>query len=554
MTPGMIGHRTSAIGSLATATPANSAGRGGALEAYIRRTMDIGKRQEHGQATISDGEAVQQARIGVVDIGSNTVRLVVYDLPNRLPIPVYNEKSQCGLGLGMGETGRLNPKGVTEAMRSLVRFVKLARAMDVGHLELVGTAAVRDAIDGPEFVRRVESTCGAPVHVLSGAEEARLAAVGLINGVPRADGVLGDLGGGSLDLVGLDNGEVGTYATLPLGHLRLPERAKGDMEAARAIVAADLAQVDWLGSTNGRRLYAVGGSWRALARMFIEQTHHPLHVIDNFELGFFDSLRLANLIAGLSQTTLAEIDMIDQKRLETLPYAALTLAVLIETARPAKVVFSAFGMREGQMIELLPPDLRRQDPLISACESHAERTGRFAIHGQEILDWMTPLFPAEPEAERRLRLATCLVSDIGWSEHPDYRAIHAFFRILRVPYPGLTHAERVEMALAVFIRYGGTMTDAWVATHLSLLGEARTLRAQTVGLALRLAQTLSGGAPGLLRQTALATDDKRLSLHIPPGGVVFMSSAVERRLNRLARVMSLKPQMLESDTLADSAS
>ncbi|MBL8660244.1 MAG: exopolyphosphatase [Rhodospirillales bacterium] len=508
--------------------------------------MSDGKR--HQPEIEGDGAdaAARPGRIGVVDIGSNTVRLVVYDLPNRLPIPIFNEKSQCALGLGMGETGRLNPKGVGEAVRSLVRFVKLARAMDVGHLELVGTAAVRDASDRSDFIRHVESVCGVPVHVLSGAEEARLAAVGLVNGVPDADGVLGDLGGGSLDLVGLADGEAGRYATLPLGHLRLPERAKGNIEAARAIVAADLAQVGWLDETNGRRLYAVGGSWRALARLFIEQTHHPLHVIDNFELGFFGALRLANLVAGLSQKTLAEGGSgIDQKRLETLPYAALTLAVLLERTRPARVVFSAFGMREGQMIELLPAGLREQDPLLSACESHAERTGRFAIHGQEILDWMAPLFAGETAWERRLRLAICLVSDIGWSEHPDYRAIHAFFRVLRVPYPGLTHPDRVEMALAIFVRYGGSATDPWVARHLSMLDDARTTRAQTTGLALRLAHTLSGGAPGLLRQTALATDEKRLSLRIPKDGSVFMSGAVERRLNRLARTMALKAQMVE---------
>ncbi len=516
--------------------------------------MGDGKRQEQDHEPAGAAVAAQPGRIGVVDIGSNTVRLVVYDLPNRLPIPIFNEKSQCALGLGMGETGRLNPKGIAEAMRSLVRFVKLAHAMDVSHLELVGTAAVRDASDGSEFVRRVESECAVPVHVLSGAEEARLAAVGLVNGVPVADGVLGDLGGGSLDLVSLAAGEVGTYATLPLGHLRLPERANGDMETARAIVEDDLARIGWLDETNGRRLYAVGGSWRALARIFIEQTHHPLHVIDNYELGFFDALRLANLVAGLSQKTLAVGGSIDQKRLETLPYAALTLAVLLERARPATVVFSAFGMREGQMIELLPPGLRRQDPLISACESHAERTGRFAIHGQEILDWMAPLFAAETAWERRLRLAICLVSDIGWSEHPDYRAIHAFFRVLRVPYPGLTHPDRVEMALAIFVRYGGTAADPWVARHLSLLDQARTMRAQIIGLALRLAHTLSGGAPGLLRQTALAMDEKRLSLRIPRNGAVFMSGAVERRLNRLARCMALKPQMVEHAEAAEAPS
>jgi exopolyphosphatase/guanosine-5'-triphosphate,3'-diphosphate pyrophosphatase len=507
--------------------------------------MNDGKRQAQDPKEAWPDHHAAPGRIGVVDIGSNTVRLVVYDVPNRLPIPIFNEKSQCALGLGLAQSGRLNPDGIAEALRSLVRFVRLAKAMDVSHLELVGTAAVRDASDGPEFVRRIESKCAVPVHVLSGAEEARLAAVGLINGIPDADGVLGDLGGGSLDLVGLQSGTVGTYATLPLGHLRLPERAKGDLGAARVVLDEDLAQVPWLGETNGRRLYAIGGSWRALARIFIEQTNHPLHVIDNFELGFFDALRLANLVAGLSQNTLADLSNVDRRRLETLPYAALTLAVLIEQARPARVCFSAFGMREGQMIELLPSSLRGQDPLISACESQAERTGRFAMHGQEILDWMAPLFPDETAPDRRLRLASCLLSDIGWSEHPDYRAAHAFIRVLRVPYPGLTHADRVELALAALIRYGGDVSDATAAGHIGLLDNVRATRAQIIGLALRLAQTLSGGAPGLLRQTGLRPDDKRLSLQVPSDGAVFMNDAVERRLNRLARAMALKPQIVE---------
>ncbi len=508
--------------------------------------MNDDKRQP--QLTAEDVPASNSppGRIGVVDIGSNTVRLVVYDLPNRLPIPIFNEKAQCALGLGLGATGRLNPKGTSEALRSLVRFVRLAEAMEVGHLELVGTAAVRDAADGADFVRRVEEACGKPVHVLSGAEEARLAAVGLINGVSDADGVLGDLGGGSLDLVSLRRGVVGTYATLPLGHLRMRERCKGDLDAAREIASGELSQVDWLAATNGRRFYAVGGSWRALARIFIEQTHHPLHVIDNFEAGFFDALRLAHLISGLSQETLANLVNIDRKRLETLPYAALTLAVLLEHARPATVVFSAFGMREGQMIELLPARLRDQDPLISACESQAERIGRFAMHGQEILDWMTPLFIDETLAERRLRLASCLLSDIGWSEHPDYRAIHAFFRVLRLPYPGLTHADRVELAVAALVRYGGDPTVSAVARHLGLLGSDRLARARTIGLALRLAQTVSGGAPGLLPRTGLVQDEKRLSLRIPGDGSVLSSEAVERRLNRLARGMALKPQIIEA--------
>jgi exopolyphosphatase/guanosine-5'-triphosphate,3'-diphosphate pyrophosphatase len=482
-------------------------------------------------------------RVGVVDIGSNTVRLVVYDAPTRLPIPIFNEKAQCALGSGVAKTGKLSPKGVTEALRSLARFVELARAMDVGRLQLVATAAVRDATDGAEFVELAERTCGLPVHVLSGAEEARLAAVGLRHSTPGADGVLGDLGGGSLDLVSLNKGEIGSFATLPLGHLRLFEASNGDRGEARRILASELATVPWLADMSGRAVYAVGGSWRALARIFIEQNHHPLHVVDNFTIGFFDALRLADLIAGLSSNTVEMLSGIARRRIDTLPFAAMALSALLEAARPAHVVFSAFGMREGQMLEILPAELRGQDPLISACESQAERTGRFAMHGEEILDWMTPLFPDESEAQRRLRLATCLLSDIGWSEHPDYRALHSYHRVLRIPYPELTHPDRAEMALAVLVRYDGDSEDQFVAPHRKLLDEDRLSRARVIGLALRLAHTLSGGAPGLLPQTRMKFKDDRLILEVPDDSPVFLSEAVERRLKTLARSMDLKPKI-----------
>ncbi len=499
------------------------------------------------QSTVGDTVSAAAAslrpegRVGVVDIGSNTVRLVVYETPTRLPIPIFNEKAECRLAEGLGRTGRLSMPGVTRAVSAIRRFVRLAQAMGVDRLELVATAAVRDAADGPAFVAAVEESCGHGVHVLSGAEEARLAAVGVVNSIPMADGVVADLGGGSLDLVGLDHGRVGKFATLPCGHLRLAEDSGGDRLTGRSLLNERLASVSWLGDMNGRTIYAVGGSWRALAKVFIDQTLHPLHVVDNFTIGFFEALRLSNLIAGLSPSTLERLPGVDAERRNTLPFAAAALASLIEAAKPRDVTFSAYGMREGQMLELLPPAVRRQDPLISACESRSERSGRFAVHGTEIFDWMTPLFANEQPEQHRLRLAICHLSDIGWNEHPDYRAEHAFYRILRLPFPGLSHSDRAEMAVAVLVRYGGLDDSPVVTPLLALLDERRLFRARLIGLALRLAHTLSGGAPGLLPQTRMRIADKDLALQLPVDKDVFLSEAVERRLERLAGALALKP-------------
>ncbi len=479
-------------------------------------------------------------KVAIVDIGSNTVRLVVYDTPLRLPIPMFNEKAQCGLGRGLAASGKLNPKGVEKAYRSLSRFINLSTAMGADHLKLVATAAVREAGDGEDFVAEVKRRFGLDVEVLSGTEEARMAAKGLLNGVPRADGLVGDLGGGSLDLVSLDRGAFGPQGTLPLGHLKMAEALAQGPEAAQDLIRQSLETVPWIAGAKGRKLYAIGGSWRSLARIFIDQTGHPLHVVDNFTLDLHDALRLSKIVAGLSDESMKLISGIPRRRMETLPAAAMVLEALLREGRPDKLVFSGFGMREGQLLEILPGALSEQDALIDACKSLSDRVGRFALRGGEILEWMTPLFPDETKGERRLRLAACLLSDIGWNEHPDYRAEHAFHRVLRIPFAGLTHPNRVLLAEAVYVRYNGDPNSRLVAPVRSLLDPGQQSWVNVVGLALRLAHTLSGSAPGLLEQTRLQVGKNKLTLILPGDNGVFVGDTVKRRLKTLGRAVGLK--------------
>lgn len=480
-------------------------------------------------------------KVAIVDIGSNTVRLVVYDAPLRLPIPMFNEKAQCELGRGLAASGRLNPQGVENALASLSRFINLSTAMGADHLKLVATAAVRDATDGPDFVAEIKRRFDLDVQVLSGPEEARLAALGLLIGVPKADGLVGDLGGGSLDLVALNSGEFGEQGTLALGHLRLADAMDKGTAAARSLIEESLAELPWISNARSRTLYAIGGSWRSLARIFIEQIEHPLHVVDNFSLRKDDALRLSKVVAGLSKGSLQRISSIPSRRMDTLPAAAMVLETLIRVAEPKTLTFSGFGMREGQLLEILPDKLRQKDPLIDACKSFSDRIGRFSLRGNEILEWMTPLFPDENSAEKRLRYAACLLSDIGWDEHPDYRAEHAFHRVLRIPFAGLTHPNRVLLAEAIYVRYNGDPESILVSPVRSLLDPGQQAWVNVVGLALRLAHTLSGSAPGLLSRTALNVSNKKLILKVPEGRNLFISETVERRLKTLARSVGLKP-------------
>jgi exopolyphosphatase/guanosine-5'-triphosphate,3'-diphosphate pyrophosphatase len=479
--------------------------------------------------------------VGVVDIGSNSIRLVVFDAPKRAPQPVFNEKVLCGLGRGLQRTGHLDPDGMKLALDNLQRFAALARAMGVADLNFIATAAVRDASNGSDFVREAETRTGGRIEILSGAEEARLSALGVAAGIPDADGLAGDLGGGSLELVRLSGARVGAHATLPLGPLRL--REIDGRERVRDVVDEQIGALDWLSQTRGKALYAVGGAWRALARVHMAHVEYPLHVIHHYTLKRARAEEFCDLVAGLSRDSLERVPDVSRKRLDTLPLAALVMSRVLRHARPAELVFAATGLREGCLFGNLSPAERRRDPLIEACADMARTNARFAVDGQTLMKWISPLFRRAPASEARLRLAACDLSDIAWREHPDYRGEIAFLRTLRMPVTGIDHPGRAFVALAIHTRYEGRADGAVTRPAWQLLDEHALRQAHVLGLALRLAYTLSAGTTSILRAVRLELDRGSVRLSAPPALRAMLGEAVERRLEALARAVGGRPQI-----------
>ena len=492
----------------------------------------------------ASGEPGLRHPIGIIDIGSNTIRLVVYDGLRRTPLPLFNEKATCALGAGLEATGHLNPAGIPLAISAVERFVRLARAMNVERLDVLATAACRDAKDGAKFLASVEKRCDIKINLLSGEEEANRSAYGVLCAIPDANGVVCDLGGGSLELVMVSDGKSGASTTVPLGMLRLTEGSGGERSKAGTLIEERLAGVDFLAQGRGRHLYAVGGSWRALAQVCIEQANYPLHVLDNFTLPAPEARSLLELLSTQSPRSLEKLRTISRKRIPYLPLAALLLLKLIEAAKPDVVVFSVYGMREGQFFLSLPEDKRQGDPLIAAVTDVARSAGRFPEHGRELMDWMAPLFPLEAPDSARMRLAICLLSDTFWDEHPDFRAEQAFLRTLRMPIMGLNHTDRASLALAIYHRYDGQGDHATVRQAIAMLDMEAVRRARIIGAALRLGHTISGGAPGLLQRTKLTLDKRKVVLHLPADDAVFMTSAFDRRLDHLAQELGLAPSIV----------
>lgn len=489
----------------------------------------------------ANSHATENARVGVIDVGSNSIRLVVYDKASRSPAPVFNERVLCGLGRGLARTNRLSPDGRERALDNLARFSLLARHMGVSRLYILATAAVRDAIDGNTFVEEAERRCKNKISVLSGRDEAQLSALGVLSGAPQADGIMGDLGGGSLELVELKVGHIGQQVTLPLGPLRLIETSDGEPKRSRGLVDDALGALKWLPECKGRSFFAVGGAWRAIARLHIEHSRYPLHVIHHYRVAREEMIEFCRLITGQSRKSLEAMSSnVSRKRLDILPHAALVLHRVLRAAGPTHVVFSAQGIREGQMFSLLSEALKREDPLISAASELALVDSRFAPIGEEMFAWMSPLFPGEDVEIARLRKAACHLGDIAWREHPDYRAEHACLRILRMPLAGIDHPSRGFLALAIYARYSGRAGGDEARGARVLLEQERIELATRIGLAIRVGISVSGGTSSLLRRTSLGLDDERLTLALPDDAAELRGEQIERRVDALANAFNRK--------------
>lgn len=228
--------------------------------------------------------------VAVIDIGSNSVRLVVYEGLTRSLIPIFNEKTLCGLGREVQSTGLLAPDAVQKALTALKRFRALCRVMQVGRVFAIATAACRDASNGPDFIVRAERICAVKIEILSGPREARLSALGVISGIHQPDGIVGDLGGGSLELIDVRRNTVRSGVTLPLGGLALQDLAHQSLKRADRIVREELDGVPQLAAGSGRTFYAVGGTWRALARIHIIQSGYPLQVMHGYSIPAAEAL------------------------------------------------------------------------------------------------------------------------------------------------------------------------------------------------------------------------------------------------------------------------
>lgn len=495
---------------------------------------------------MSEHRASVEHRQAIIDIGSNSVRIVAYGGARRAPSVIFNEKVMAGLGRSLSATGRIDDEAMARGIRALERFAALAKAMQIDDLRCVATAAVRDAENGQDIIDAA-ARIGLTVELLSGEQEAEAAGYGVIAAIPEADGIAADLGGGSLELVRIKDGKTLDKVSFQLGVLRLAGVRAGikDPKRARDEVAKHirktLKSAEWLKQAQDLPLYLVGGSWRSLARLEMEEDDHPLPVMHYHEMAPKAATRIVSILGDLSVEDLRNVPGLSGQRIPTLHDAATLLQTLVKELKSSRLVVSSTGLREGLLYQELPEAIRHEDPLVAAARALGQRLARFPEHGGLLDKWISPLFPDDDAEDERIRLAACLLSDVAWNATPDFRAERGLEIALHGDWLGIDLGGRVIMGQALFSCFGGG-ADMFDGVPIKVAPE-KLHRAALWGLAMRLGQRLSAGVAEPLTETRLERDGDTIRLLLPNGAHSLYGEAVERRLKQLAAAMDCKYAM-----------
>ena len=497
-----------------------------------------------GRPLFDDPMARALSRVGVVDVGSNSVRMVVFDGAARSPAYFYNEKVMCGLGKGLAETGRLNPQGRVRALAALTRFALLARGMGIDPLTVVATAATREASDGPDFQAEVLAKTGLKLWVIDGGEEARLSAQGVLLGWPEATGMVCDIGGKSMELARIGGGKVGKRVSTPLGPFRL-QQVSSDPAIRAAHIGKILKTAQAELKSENERIYLVGGSWRVIARLDMERRGYPLTVLHEYRMTPKSLSDTLDWIATADLALLRARTGTSPERMELVPLACEVLREIIRVLKPSEIDVSAYGIREGLLYEQMPELLRARDPLIEAARMAEKSFARIPGFGKKLFEFLQPLFVDVTPERLRLIKAACLLHDTTWRAHPDYRAEACFDNATRANLGGLDHPGRVFLGLALLHRYKNSHSGSRMENLFRLLTEDELKDAEVLGKAMRFGAMFAVGDPGQAARLHWAPKTRALQLDLTADGHGLFGEVAQARFTSLAQSLKATTKLGE---------
>ncbi|QYJ08582.1 Ppx/GppA family phosphatase [Qipengyuania flava] len=468
--------------------------------------------------------------------------MVIYEGTARAPEVVWNEKVAARLGRDLSETGRIPQEAWDEAIAALARYALITGDLGIDDIQTVATAAARDAENGAEFLKAV-ADLGLEPRLLSGEEEACASAMGALGAFPGANGVVADLGGGSLELVSIAENECHEASSLQLGTLRLPALREKGPEGFTAAVHDQLASVGWAAAHSGP-MYMIGGTWRALAAYAMRYFDYPLTDPHGYTLMPDDARRLARELDGAKPEKLMEISGISPMRAHYLPDAAALLRPLLDAVEPDELIFSSWGIREGLLYSRLAPAQMRADPLLAGVTAYTAPRDASVTEATLLAAWTVDLADGDGRVNERLRLAAAQLSGALQRVEPNLRSSHAIEWALGKRWIDLDARGRAMICAALF----GSLGRTALPEKLRELASDDDLReGMTWGLGFRLARRLGGGSKVSLSTSALRRKKKSLVLRLNESRSALAAYPATKDFEMLADWLDLKPKIKIGD-------
>ena len=488
-------------------------------------------------------------QIAVIDLGSNSWRLVVFTfVPGSWWKRTDELYETVRIGAGMGATGRLSEAAIARGLETLPVFEHFSRAngLPPSQVHAVATSAIRDAANRDEFLERARQVTELRIEVLSAEEEARLGYVAAVNTSTLTDGGVLEIGGGSLQLVGVSGRHTTDLASLPLGAVRLTEEflpgegpaRKGELDALRSHVRGALDEVPWLGAS-GDRLVGIGGAVRNLASA-------AQNIADQLDIGVQGFLltpdALADLIDRLAALPAAQrgaVPGIKPGRGDIVLAAALTIEAVIEIGGFDGIEATEAGLREGVFFdrelladqkEPLFDDVRRAAVRNLAIQyesdlDHIEHVARLSLQMFDSLVDGGLIDPAP--SERELLWAASMLHDVGMTISYDDHHKHSRYLIVSAELPGFDPRERALIAQISRYHRKGAPKLGEMATLARPGDEDLVARCSVI---LRLAEHLERGRDQSVREARLRANGDGVDLHLDASGdnLILPRWSVER--------------------------
>jgi exopolyphosphatase/guanosine-5'-triphosphate,3'-diphosphate pyrophosphatase len=490
----------------------------------------------------------EKQHVAIIDIGSNAVRMVIFDDLINAPFKIHNERIVCNLGSELATTNRISSENFNKAIKAIARFSRLITAMGITKVRAVATAALRDAENGKDFIAQIKRDYNFNIDILDGDEEARISALGVMSNGMAKDGIIGDYGGGSLELIVVENSQVIKKVSLPIGsHRLLSEKGKAGVINR---VNDELDKLPFLNDYQGKRFYALGGSWRSMAKAHIHMIKYPIRTLDHYCINGENALDFIKLIIKQNPTSIEKTVGLPRKRVHDIRVAAIAMLELFKRIKPSSLVFSGTGLREGLLFEQMSDEVRSHDFMVESCKKlvadHCRSDDENSLN--YLYQWMEPLFKKDAQTLRLLR-ASCYLSDISFFDHEEYQAEHAFNRILVMPFYDITHRERAFLALTQHVRYKGFLKRNYKGKNRAeplarllhnFLTKDEIDLAFAMGMLMHIAYLLTGGELSLLQSSHFTVKENKMSFTADVEDSFMYAGFVENSFYRIAEALNLE--------------